>query len=184
VNPDCQAFLVRQAAIQASLLVASRSFGSCDWADLRQEIILDLLRRSPKFDESRGDWRCFVRGIARNHASVLIVRKRRPPTEVSFDDLHGDAVSGRREVPDFPDQRQAETANALHLSVDVERVIEGLPPRLRSLAHLLTQMSVTEVCTHMGKSRSRVYQMTRQLRDAFVRAGFQPRRTRRSERSR
>jgi hypothetical protein len=53
-------------------------------------------------------------------------------------------------------------------------VIEGLPTKLQSLAVLLGQMPVQDVCRQTGKSRSRVYQMTRQIREAFVRAGFSP----------
>jgi hypothetical protein len=64
--------------------------------------------------------------------------------------------------------------DALHLSLDVRQVVESLPAHLQSLAVLLVQMPVQDVCRHTGKSRSRVYQMTRQIRGAFVRAGVSP----------
>jgi hypothetical protein len=64
--------------------------------------------------------------------------------------------------------------DALHLSLDVRRIIESLPTQLQTLTVLLAQMSVRDVCVKTGKSRSRVYQMTRQVRDAFVRAGLRP----------
>jgi DNA-directed RNA polymerase specialized sigma24 family protein len=60
----------------------------------------------------------------------------------------------------------------LQTRIDVHRVLTGLPPRLRALALLLSELSVLEVCARMGKSRSRVYQMTQQLREAFRRAGY------------
>ena len=69
--------------------------------------------------------------------------------------------------------------DALHLSLDVRRIVESLPNQLQSLAVLLGEMPVKDVCRHTGKSRSRVYQMTRQIRDAFLRAGFSPSRPKR-----
>jgi hypothetical protein len=64
---------------------------------------------------------------------------------------------------------------ALQLSIDVERVLYGLPYTLQRLARMLRELTILEVCAQTGKSRSWVYQMIRQLREAFVRAGFRPR---------
>jgi hypothetical protein len=66
------------------------------------------------------------------------------------------------------------------MNLDIERVLKGLPSQLQRLALLLSELPVLEVCAKTGKSRSRVYQMTRQLRDAFARAGFRPRCPRKS----
>jgi hypothetical protein len=70
------------------------------------------------------------------------------------------------------ERRAAGVVDALHLSLDVRRVVESLPAQLQLLAALLVRMPVQDVCRHTGKSRSRVYQMTRQIREAFIRAGF------------
>jgi DNA-directed RNA polymerase specialized sigma24 family protein len=168
-------YIFRQASCRASLLVASGSFRSDDWEDIKQEIVLDVLRRSPKFDPARGDWQGFVRGVARHHATVLVIRERRRAPEILSEDLM------RRDDPsdanslDILDKRPCSgVVDALHLSLDVRRVVESLPTQLQSLAVLLGQMPVQDVCRHTGKSRSRVYQMTLQIREAFVRAGLSP----------
>ena len=70
-------YIFQQASCRASLLVTSAGFRSDDWEDLKQEMVLDVLRRSPKFDPARGDWQGFVRGVVRNHAAVLVMRERR-----------------------------------------------------------------------------------------------------------
>jgi hypothetical protein len=62
----------------------------------------------------------------------------------------------------------------LQMSIDVQRVLNGLPPQLQNLALLLSELPMLEAGAKTGKSRSRVYQMTRQLRDAFARAGLRP----------
>jgi RNA polymerase sigma factor (sigma-70 family) len=173
MKTSADALLLQQAAIQASLLVRRGAFVADDWPDLNQEILLDLLRRIPKFDRSRGEWQAFARTIARNHATVLAARNRHRRSEVSLDELQ----RVRGESLDLADPRQPEMMKGLLFALDTQRVIAGLPPNLRALALLLGNMPITEVCARMGKSRSRVHQMTCQLRDEFVRAGFQPHRS-------
>jgi DNA-directed RNA polymerase specialized sigma24 family protein len=166
-------FVARQAARQANLLITTAGFPRNDLEDLRQEMILDCFRRSPKFDPARGDWRGFVCGVIRNHAAVLVMRRRRRAWEVLAADLVKGEVAGPEDPTDVLDRRpRTEPEDSLDVSLDVQRVVEGLPHQLRSLAGLLAQMRVKEVCERTGKSRSCVYQMTCQIREAFVRAGF------------
>ncbi len=168
-------YIFKQASCRASLLVASAGFRSDDWEDLKQEMVLDVLRRSPKFDPARGDWQGFVRGVVRNHACVLVMRERRRAPEILSQDLMNREDASDADSLDILDKRPSSgVVDALHLSLDVRRVVESLPNQLQSLAVLLGQMPVKEVGKHTGKSRSRVYQMTRQIRDAFLRAGFSP----------
>jgi len=174
-------YVTEQAACRASLLVASAGFKPDDWDDLHQEIVLDCLRRTPKFDAERGDWQGFVRGVTRNCATVLVMRERRRAPEILSEDLPTSEAIGDADMLDLLDSRPSpRSVCALDVSLDVRRVIEGLPRHLQLLAEMLGQMPVQDVCRRLGKSRSRVYQMTRQLRDAFVRAGFQPCRPRKS----
>ncbi|MEP7365801.1 MAG: hypothetical protein ABI972_21310 [Acidobacteriota bacterium] len=177
-------YIFHQACCRASRLVASAGFRSDDWEDLKQEMVLDVLRRSPKFDPARGDWQGFVRGVVRNHAAVLVMRERRRAPELLIEDMMIREDAGEGDSLDILDRRpSAGVVDALHLSIDVRGVVESLPPQLQSLAVVLGQMPVKDVCQHAGKSRSRVYQMTRQIREAFVRAGFSPSRKRSVPRS-
>ena len=167
-------YVFQQASCRASLLVAS-GFRSDDWEDLKQEMILDVLRRVPKFNPARGDWQGFVRGVVRNHGAVLVMRERRRAPEVLSEDLMNREDASAVDALDILDKRSREhVVDALHLSLDVRRVAESLPTQLQALAVLLGQMPVQDVCRHTGKSRSRVYQMTRQIREAFLKAGFLP----------
>ena len=78
---------------------------------------------------------------------------------------------------------QRDVATRLDLSIDVRRVLQNLPVRLQRLAGLLVELPVSEVCLVTGKSRSRIYQMIRQLRTAFVQAGLTPGALRKTPRS-
>jgi len=172
VNGSIDSFAVQEASRCASRLIATAGFPRGDRDDLRQEIILDLLRRSPRFDSARGDWRGFVRGVSRNQSITLIAERRRRRWEVLAGDL-GPAEGGDGNALDALDcRRRTDPVGVLHLRLDVRRVVAGLPPRLRSLARVLGQMPVTEVCQHTGKSRATVHRMTVQIRRAFVGAGF------------
>lgn len=170
-------YILQQASCRASLLVATAGFKSDDWDDLRQEMILDCLRRSPKFDPSRGNWQGFVRGVVRNQATVLVTRRHRSvQREVLAEDLSDDDAETAYDPADpLGADHEHEIEAGLQMSIDVQRVLNGLPPQLQNLALLLSELPVLEAVAKTGKSRSRVYQMTRQLRDAFERAGFRPR---------
>src|SRR5689334_11829415 len=82
-------FALRHTSYRARVLAASGGFRRDEWEDLSQEMLLDLLRRFPKFDAARGDWQGFIRGVVRNHASVLLARRRRRALEV----LAGDVIT-------------------------------------------------------------------------------------------
>jgi RNA polymerase sigma-70 factor (ECF subfamily) len=169
-------YVVQQASCRASLLVATAGFRSDDWEDLRQEMVLDCLRRSPKFDPSRGDWQGFVRGVVRNHATVLVVRRHRSvQREVFAEDIsHNDAGRAGDPADRLAAGHKHEIEAGLEMTIDVQRVLNGLPRQLQNLALLLSELPMLEAGAKTGKSRSRVYQMTLQLRDAFVQAGFRP----------
>jgi RNA polymerase sigma-70 factor, ECF subfamily len=170
-------YVLQQASCRASLLVATARFTPDDWGDLRQELVLDCLRRSPKFDPTRGDWHGFVRGVMRNHATVLAVRKRRRCQRefLAGDLLQNQPGTGDAPITTFEESLMCNFDQALQTSIDLERVLGKVPAPLRILAFLLSEMSVKEISKRTGKSRSRVYQMTVQLREACLRAGLTPR---------
>jgi RNA polymerase sigma-70 factor (ECF subfamily) len=169
----CNSFAVQEASRCASRLIATAGFRRDDREDLRQEIILDLLRRTPRFDSARGDWHGFVRGVFRHRSIGLITQHRRRRWEVLAGDL-GPAEDGNDDRLDALDcRRRTDPARVSQLRLDVRRVVAGLPPRLRSLADVLGQVPVTEVCQHTGRSRATVHRMTVQIRAAFLAAGFE-----------
>lgn len=177
MNGHIDAFAVQEACRCASRLIATAGFRRDDREDLRQEIILDLLRRTPRFDSARGEWQGFVRGVFRHRQIGLIVQRRRRRWEVLAGDL-GPPEDGHVDRLDALDcRRRTDPAPVSQLRLDVSRVVAGLPPGLRSLAGVLSQMPVSEVCQHTGKSRATVHRMTVQIRKAFVNAGLAPHRS-------
>ena len=183
MNGRFDPYAVRHATLRARLAVATAGFRQDDIDDLRQELLLDFLRRSPKFDAARGEWRGFIRGVMRNQTAALIVRRhRRTRHEVLAGDL-GDPNAEAMAGAELEAVGQRDVARRFDLSVDVRRGLQKLPVRLQRLAGLLAEMPVSEVCLVTGKSRSRIYQMIRQLRTAFIQAGLAPGALRKATRS-
>lgn len=150
-------FVIQQAEIRASRLVACSGFTRDDWEDLRQDLLLDYLERLPLFNSDRGEPRGFMFGVVRNRAARLAVQRRR---------------AMRLAVADVPSRPHAVVSHDLRL--DVWAVVARLPEHLREVAELLPERTPGEVARATGKSRSRVYQMISEIRAAFEEAGVRP----------
>jgi RNA polymerase sigma-70 factor (ECF subfamily) len=174
MNATIEPYAIEHASFRARLLILTAGFPTETVEDVRQDLLLDYLRRLPKYDGTRGDHRGFVRGVMRNHTTVLIARRsRRVRHEVLSDDL---LKSDSANSTDLLDMGGDDPTVALHLSMDVERVLRQLPYHLQNLAALVSYMPIAEICDTLGKSRSRIYQMIRELRNVFSGAGLEPRR--------
>lgn len=157
-------FVLQQAEIRASRIVGATGYTRDDWEDLRQELLLDYVRRQPRFDPARGDQRGFVFGVLRNHAAKLARAGIRA-------EIGSELPDDSRELCACATTR---VESDLHLRIDVQTVLSRLPEHLRTLALQLTEMSPREVCRESGRSRSRIYRWIAELRRAFVAAGITP----------
>jgi RNA polymerase sigma-70 factor (ECF subfamily) len=164
---DFTPYLLGQTGLRASLLLKSFGFAADEWDDLRQDLALDCLRRLPRFDASRGDWKGFVRGVVRNHACVLASRQIRRREFVPLD-IDGDTFEDLSGAP-VDDPRPA-----FNLSLDMERVLAALPEEAQRTARLLGEMSISEVCRKTGLSRHRVHAQVGMIRVALEAAGINP----------
>lgn len=171
-------YIIQQASCRASYLVASAGVSRDDWEDLRQEMLLDCLQRTPNFDPSRGDWRGFVRGVIRNRSSVLAHRESRRIRFESLAEAFGENGAGQDIEQEVRDQASepvsANPSAALALSADVQRVLAGLPADLRTLAWQLTETSVAEIAARRGRSHQWIYHLIGKVRKAFLQAGVIP----------
>ncbi|MEO8594046.1 MAG: hypothetical protein ABI759_12055 [Candidatus Solibacter sp.] len=171
---DITPYLLQQTALRASLLQTNFGFGADDWDDFRQDLALDCLRRLPRFDESRGNWKGFVHGVVRNHACVLASRQIQRP---QFQPLELDTDS---ELPDGSLTGKADDAPAedfrplLELGLDTERVLAGLSEDLQRIARYLAEMPVSAMRRKTGLSLAQVNRRIRQIRAAFMAAGLAP----------
>ena len=166
-------YILRLAEVRASLLVANSLFTRDEWEDIRQELIFDVLCRMPKFDPARGHWEGFVRGVMRNHSSVLHQKRYREARRGVPDTVRKHSGEAGNDPPaEHESLRGSNETHAIDLSLDVQGAISSVPSPLRILAGQLSHMNVAEVCRATGRSRSRVYQMIRQIRAHFLKEGL------------
>ena len=164
-------YIPEHASLRARLLVATAGLPSSMFDDVRQELVIDCLRRAPKFDSRRGDWEGFVRGVMRNHTTVLIARRSRT---VRYEVLVGDLCISDDLGEVLGGTFQYDPTGDLQLAIDTQRVLQQLPVHLQALASMLVDTPINQICTATKRSRSWVYQMIRQLRGAFNEFGLGP----------
>jgi RNA polymerase sigma-70 factor (ECF subfamily) len=155
-------FVIQQAEIGASRLVRRPGFTRHDWDDLRQDLILDYLERLPRFDRTRGDLRGFMFGVVRHRTAQIAAQQRR---RARLDSSLG-AWSGTQ-------PRRGQLLN-YDLRLDVVTAMSRLPEHLRAVAQLLMERTPGEVARITGKSRSRVYQLIKEIRQSFLDSGVTP----------
>jgi len=151
-------FVVQQAEIRASRMVGNFGFTRDDWEDLRQDLLVDYLERAPLFDSRRGAQRGFMFGVVRHRAARLAAEQRR---RVQI-------------LADNGGSSRLQAAVNHDLRLDIAAIIARLPEHLRVIAELLLERTPREVASVTGKSRSRVYQMIAEIREAFREAGVGP----------
>ena len=163
-------YLLQQSGLRASLLKTSFGLARNDWDDLRQEMAVDCIRRLPKYDASRGDWKGFVRGVVRNQACALASRQVRRPQFLPLEYRPGfdERLTSRTDEP-------AEDLRPVwELNLDTERVLFGLPDDLRTVARYLAEMPMAAVLRKTGLTIRQLKRGIRQMRAAFVNAGLAP----------
>ncbi|MBA3973380.1 MAG: hypothetical protein C0504_04070 [Candidatus Solibacter sp.] len=167
-SADITPYLLQQTALRASLLQSSFGFAADEWDDLRQDLALDCLRRLPRFDGSRGNWKGFVHGVVRNHACVLASRQG---LRHQFQPLGSD--DGSESLDANVHEACAEDFRpVLELGLDTERVLASLPEDLRKIARYLAEMPISAVRRRTGLTPSQMNQRIRRIRAAFTAAGF------------
>jgi RNA polymerase sigma-70 factor (ECF subfamily) len=167
-------YLLQQAGLRASLLQSSFGFAAEDWDDLRQDLALDCLGRLPRFDASRGDWKGFVRGVVRNQACALASRQARRPEIRSLVTADCGSAGDAPFTVEHPALAE-DILPALELSLDAQRVLDGLPEELQTIAGHLAEMSFFAVSRRTGLTHAQLKRKVARIRAAFMAAGLTPR---------
>ncbi len=179
-------YAVRLIKYKARQLVGRVGFTESDREDLEQEMLLDLLRRLPKFNPKRAQRNTFIARVVEHKIATIIesqkagmrdYRRCRCSLNDRFDDEEGGSVE-RMETIDQEDylRRTGKLARPAwelrDLSLDVQKTIEKLPPELRELCKRLDTDTVTEISRDTGTPRGTIYESIKKLRAIFEDAGL------------
>ena len=171
---------------KARRLVGQAGFTASDREDIEQELILDLLRRLPKYNPKRAQLNTFIARVVEHRLASLIeaqkagirdYRRCRCSLNECFEDADGRSVE-REDTFDQEDyllrtgaqSRPSEELN--RLAIDVAAVLETLPPELRELCRRLKAETVTEISRDTGVPRGTIYESIKKLREIFKDAGL------------
>ncbi len=178
--------LLHEADVAARRLCRTLRLSRDDLADLRQELLVDLIARFPAFDRTRGSIGAFAGLVMANRAARLaqgVRRHRRMFGEfpASLDDplpnsdgagaTRGDLIAEADGLAAMLGQPVDQIAEVEH-RIDVERGLGGLDRGKRILAAALYRGSPHELARGGFGSRSELYRRTRDLRLTLLSAGL------------
>ena len=171
---------------KARQLVGRVGFTESDRDDLEQDMMLDLLRRLPKYNPARAQRNTFIARVVEHRVATIIEARKAGIRDYRLcncslndhlEDEEGSSVE-RVETTDQEDyllrtSKLSRPAAELHdLSLDVHKVMEQLPPKLRELCRCLMTDTVTRISRETGIPRGTIYEFIRKLRVIFEDAGL------------
>ena len=181
ISPSDLQILQHEAELAARRLVRRLRLPQSDLADLRQELLLDLIARLPAFDPERGSLGGFA-GFVTAHKGVGIARKNQCERQlfgaepVSVDDPERSWL--RESVPDDRGLGtllggSCDAPASVNLARDVTRAMAVLPSVLRDLCVLLQSENPTVARRKSGFSHATFYRRLREIRLRFLVEGVQ-----------
>jgi RNA polymerase sigma-70 factor (ECF subfamily) len=179
-------YAIRHIRHRARQLTRTEGFAAQDIEDIRQDLIVDLLERLPKFDPAKATCNTFVARIIDRKVAKLIrdrnCEKRDPRREQCslnecIDDGEGGSVERIQTIAaDEADRRLGRQARSdqetAELVLDVEAVLKRLPDNLRRLCELLKTGSIADAARAMGVPRTTLNDHVKKLREVFEAAGL------------
>lgn len=183
LSPDDIETIIHEADAAAQRLRRKLCLPICEREDLGQDLLVDLLRRLPAYDPSRGSIGAFAGLILRNQSSRIAmrhhqVRRAQCGTLLSLDaPIAGGieplgcllAEADGLAAWHGQDPSAAEDADLRH---DLARALGDLPEDARALCATLGTCAIAEIVSSTGISRSALYRHIAQLRLDLAMRGF------------
>jgi DNA-directed RNA polymerase specialized sigma24 family protein len=152
-----------------------------DRHDIEQELILDVLRRSARFDSGRSQSRTFQSRCVRHKAAEIVryeLRKKRRPESADMCQLHSGAPNnqnaysqGDNELPHLEPLIESEV-NDRQRAMDVESVISALPENLQLVCGQLMNTSQSGARRHLGLTKREMSAALFEIRNRFEAMGL------------
>jgi RNA polymerase sigma-70 factor (ECF subfamily) len=174
-------YAIRHIRRRARQLARTAGFAAQDIEDIRQDLIVDLLERLPKFDPAKASYNTFVTHVVDSKVATLIrdrnCKKRDPRREQRslnecIDDGEGGSVEHVQTIAaEEADRRLGRQARSdqetVELALDIEEVPKRLPDNLRRLCELLKTGSIADAARAMGVPRTTLHGHIVKLRNVL-----------------
>lgn len=153
-------------------LIGKYGYTRDDYDDLKQDLMLDLLRRIGKYDPDRAALSTFVSRIVDRKISNLIRHRRQEkrdyrrqvcPLDAQVEDQDGesrglDEIVSQDAYDDEVGRHDLPEAVRSDLKLDISQALDELPAELLDLAHRLQTKTMAEIARELGVPRSTLYE--------------------------
>jgi RNA polymerase sigma-70 factor (ECF subfamily) len=176
--------LLHEADAAARRLTRKLRLSKDDLADVRQELLVDVIGRLPAFDPNRGSLGAFAGIVMANRAARLahkVKRERRlyGAVPTSLDETlpkgdgatRGDLVSDEDGLSAYFGQ-PVDAFAEVERRLDVERGLGALDPNDARLSAALSQSNIDELVDRGHATRSSLYRRVKNIRLALLAAGL------------
>ena len=184
LTPASLQIIQHEADIAARRLIRKLRLSKNDLADLRQELLIDLIARLPAFDPKRGSLGAFAGIVMANRAAHLahkVKRERRlfGAVPTSLDETlpegdgatRGDLVSEEDGLSAYFGQ-PVDAFATVERRLDVERGLGTLGPDDARLSAALSQSNIDDLVDRGLAARSSLYRRVKNIRLALLAAGL------------
>ncbi|MCE8556345.1 hypothetical protein KBY29_18680 [Ruegeria pomeroyi] len=185
LSPDDIETIIREADAAAQRLRRKLSMPLCEREDLGQDLLVDLLRRLPAYDPSRGSIGAFANIVLRNQSSRIAMRhhRQRRAQGGSLLSLEVPLAGTREPVGDTLTEDDglaawhgqtccAATVTELHHAL--QAALARLPAEDRRFCAALAHRPVTALAAEGFGSRSALYRRLADLRHVLTAHGLGP----------
>lgn len=185
LSPDDIASLRQEAAQTARRLHRTLRLPAADLDDLRQDLLVDLIRRLPAFDATRGTLGAFANVVLRHQASRIAIQyHRRQQAQGGFflsldvrlggkSDRLRDTLSEQDGLAAWHGQGADATASA-ELHHDLDATLARLPAPDRRLCAALAHHTVSTLVAGGFANRSALYRRLAHIRHSLTAYGLGP----------
>jgi RNA polymerase sigma-70 factor (ECF subfamily) len=174
ISPTDLSIILLEADRAAMRLRRRLGLPRAEQADLRQELLVDLIRRMAAFDRRRGSLGAFAGIVLRNRASRIALDCARERQRMGGAPLRLDA-RGRDGVALVERLAAPGGAPAVERRLDIVRVLSGLPPADRALCIAAASCPLRQLAARGFGSRAGLHRRVSDVRMTLAAHGLAPR---------
>ena len=179
-------YALKRSSFKAKQMVGRHGFSRDDFEDIRQELVVDVLERLPKFSRSRAGVKTFICRLIDNRIAYLIKHqeagcRNHRRLERRLDDwAHGKdnrwTILGQTLTEDDAlgrlGRKRISNRERIGLALDTVALLDQLSKLDRKLCLQLQAKTVSEIARQTGVVRTRIYERLRAIRQIFLQAGM------------
>ena len=142
-----------------------------DKDDLRQDMMIELLKAGDRFDSAIAGQKTFINRVLDTFYQRYLRRRRQRSRHNVFQPIGYDDVAVGF-IPERTNESETSEQERTELRLDIETILQQMPPRLKDICTNLMEYSPSETAKRLNISPSTVTRSVPRIREYFVAAGF------------